>query len=194
MKFVAIYPVENGLDDDIREEIQSSFLSQSYPPLPLSSLSPLTTPASHRVRKSPPLSNSAFFVDHMGTKSRFGSPYPSSKSVCQFLSPISLNTLQMHRARLCNSDSLEYNWYHPQIRFIGVPRGDLEVKGDFDRISRGLAAKASENADHVFEDDAAFIYMPVHELQVENIRSRMTNLKILDPEISFHGQAQSSLR
>lgn len=129
----------------------------------------------------------------MGTKSCLGSPYPSGKSAGQPLS-LSFNTLQMHRARLYNSGRLEYNWYHPQIRFIGVPRVDLEVKGDFDRISRSLATIASENAGHVLEDDSAFIYMPVHELQLENIRSRMTNLNILDPKISFRGQAQSSIR
>jgi hypothetical protein len=100
----------------------------------------------------------------------------------------------MHRARLFNSKTLEYDWYHPLIRFIRVPRGDLEAKGEFERLSGCLCAKAAENAGRVLQDDPAFIYMPVHELQIENIRSRVENLQVLDPEISLRAQAQSSIR
>jgi len=103
-------------------------------------------------------------------------------------------THPMHRARLFDSNFLEYDWYHPSIRFVGVPRADLEVKGDFVRLCRCLAAKAAKNAGRRLQDDPTFVYMPVHELQIENIRSRMGNLRLLDPEISLRAQAHCSIR
>lgn len=105
------------------------------------------------------------------------------------------NFSQMHRARVFNEISLEYDWYHPRIRFVRVPRADVHLRGQFEEISKGLVAWAAKNTSSSLDvEDTAFVYIPVHELQVENIKSRFGNVELLNPEISLPAQAQASIR
>ena len=100
----------------------------------------------------------------------------------------------MHRARMLSTCSLEYNWYHPRIRFIRVSRAKLSVLGDFEKIGKDLAKKALERTGRTLPEDEAFLYMPVHELQVENIRSKFNDVEVLDPDVYLPSLAQSSIR
>lgn len=100
----------------------------------------------------------------------------------------------MHRARMLSNCSLEYDWYHPRIRFVRVLKTKLAVLGQFEKIGKDLAKKASERTAHTLPEDDAFLYMPVHELQVENICSKFNDIEVLDPDIYLPSLAQSSIR
>jgi len=100
----------------------------------------------------------------------------------------------MHRARQIDSLSMDYDWYYPRIRFVRVPRTDVVLLGEFEEISRRLATRAAEKAGHVLEEEDAYIFMPVHELQLKNIKSKFRNVEVLGPDIFLVVMAQSSLR
>jgi hypothetical protein len=89
---------------------------------------------------------------------------------------------------------LEYDWYHPRIRFISVPTTSLVIQGPFEREMRCLAAKVSASSGKALPDDKSSILLPVHELQILNIAQKFPDVKILDSDISIKGYAQSSIR
>lgn len=105
----------------------------------------------------------------------------------------------MHRARMlpinyATESAMDYDWYHPKIRFVRVPASQLSLLGSFRQISREIAAKAFERAGRPLEEVDGFIYMPIHELQAKNIASKFKNIEILDPDIYLPALAQSSIR
>jgi hypothetical protein len=89
---------------------------------------------------------------------------------------------------------LQYDWYHPHIRFVSVPRSSLDIRGPFECEMRGLAAKAAARSGKALPDDSSSVLMPVHELQIPNIASRFHDVKILDSDIIVKAYAQSSIR
>ncbi|CAA7267094.1 unnamed protein product [Cyclocybe aegerita] len=103
-------------------------------------------------------------------------------------------THPMHRARMLASSPQDYDWYRPRIRFVRVPRSDIDALGNFVELSKLLVARAFEKAGHTLDQDDAFIHVPVHELQIENILTRFRNVEVLDPTIFLPALAQSSIR
>jgi len=92
------------------------------------------------------------------------------------------------------SSALDYDWYHPIIRFARVPRTSLDILGPFESTMRVLAGKAAEKSGRQLPDDPSFVFMPVHELQITNIASKFHDVDILHPEISLQALAQCSIR
>lgn len=92
------------------------------------------------------------------------------------------------------SSVLDYDWYHPRIRFVQVPRTSLDILGPFESVMRTLAGKAAEKSGRELPDDPSFVFMPVHELQISNIASKFHDAEILHPDISLQALAQSSIR
>lgn len=90
--------------------------------------------------------------------------------------------------------SLDYDWYHPRIRFVRVPSQSLDVLGQFRRISNEMATKAATKAGQSSLIDNDYIYMPVHELQIVNITSKFQDVGVLDEDIFLPALAQSSIR
>lgn len=78
----------------------------------------------------------------------------------------------MHRARMFESVGFDYDWYHPRIRFVRVPRSSVELLGDFERTFRNLAQLAASRAGQALDDDPSSVYIPAHELQLDNIAKR----------------------
>ncbi|KAF9448315.1 hypothetical protein P691DRAFT_669682 [Macrolepiota fuliginosa MF-IS2] len=103
-------------------------------------------------------------------------------------------THPMHRARMFDSASFEYDWYHPRIRFVRVPRSSLSILGDFERTFRDLAKLAASRAGRALPDDEDSVFMPAHELQLDNIIKRFHDVEILPPEVYLPALAQSSIR
>lgn len=103
----------------------------------------------------------------------------------------------MHRARTLPFDiSTDHDWYHPQILFVRVPRGSLDILGTFESDIRRLAAQAAERAGKSLpvDKDNSYVLMPVHELQLSTILTKFKDVEILDPEIRVQALAQSSIR
>lgn len=92
------------------------------------------------------------------------------------------------------SGSLDYDWYHPHIRFVRVPIDHLELLGQFKNISRDLVDQAANQVGDTLADHDHFIYMPVHELQIPNIVSKFQAVEVLSSHINLPALAQSSIR
>mgnify|MGYP001435492295 CR=1 FL=1 len=99
----------------------------------------------------------------------------------------------MHRARLLPSGQVDYAWYRPRVRFAEVPKGDLEVKGAFQRMLADIVGIPAEAAG-VRLDHRQFIYMPVHELQLPNLSKLFPDVAILPEAVHLEAYAQSSIR
>ncbi|EKM78593.1 hypothetical protein AGABI1DRAFT_59499 [Agaricus bisporus var. burnettii JB137-S8] len=103
-------------------------------------------------------------------------------------------THPMHRARTFDSATLEYDWYQPRIRFVGVPRSSIQILGDFDNLSRNLAELAASRAGQALPNDDSLIFMPVHEMQIGNIKKRFNDVEVLPSEVFLPALGQSSIR
>lgn len=92
------------------------------------------------------------------------------------------------------SVSMDYDWYHPRIQFVKIRKDDVIVAGDFESVMEGLINKAilRANAQPPLVD--GYLFMPIHELQIENVKAKFPNVEILDPEICLLASAQSSIR
>lgn len=101
----------------------------------------------------------------------------------------------MHRARMLSLETpQDYDWYHPVIRFVHVPRASLDILGPFERELSVLAEQAATRAGKTLPVDEGKVIMPVHELQIPSIVAKFQNVDILDPEINVRALAQSSIR
>jgi hypothetical protein len=100
----------------------------------------------------------------------------------------------MHRTRVLPFENLDYDWYHPRIRFAAISRSSVEILGPFEHTIRNLVEKIAEKSNHILPDDKLFVIIPVHELQIDNITSRIPEIKILHPDINIEALAESSIR
>ena len=100
----------------------------------------------------------------------------------------------MHRTRVLPFVNPGYDWYHPRIRFASISRSSLEIFGPFEHTIRHLVETIVKKSSHVLPDDKLFVIIPVHELQVDNIISRIPEIEILHPDISIEALAESSIR
>lgn len=106
----------------------------------------------------------------------------------------------MHRARMLPKNypakgAMDYDWYHPRIRFVRLLRSSLDIHENFEILSTKFVEKAFEQAGQAMPpEDPNLIYLPVHELQIENIKSRIRDVDVLADEIYLDALAQSSIR
>lgn len=100
----------------------------------------------------------------------------------------------MHRARTFECTTLEYDWYHPRIRFVGVPKSNVRTLGGFENSSRELAELAASRAGQALPSGDSLIFMPVHEMQIDNIKKRFHDAEILPSEVFLPALGQSSIR
>ncbi|TFK40140.1 IucC family-domain-containing protein [Crucibulum laeve] len=103
-------------------------------------------------------------------------------------------THPMHRARMFNGTPEHFDWYHPRVRFVGVPRSNLNIIGPFEESMLQLAMTAANRAGRTLPLDDTLVFMPVHELQIKNITSMFRDVHILHADISVPVFAQSSIR
>ncbi|PFH53187.1 hypothetical protein AMATHDRAFT_138330 [Amanita thiersii Skay4041] len=103
-------------------------------------------------------------------------------------------THPMYRARRLPFDVLDYDWYHPVIRFVAVPRSTVDILGPFEQMINPLVEKFDRRSDSFLPDSDSFIIMPVHELQVENIKRSIPDVFILHDDINVQALAQASIR
>lgn len=89
---------------------------------------------------------------------------------------------------------LDYDWYHPKIRFVRLERSRIDVLGPFEREIHKLVEVAAQKSGKNLPEDAASIIMPVHELQIQNIIAKFPDVDILDDNISVQALAQASIR
>ncbi|KAF5345677.1 hypothetical protein D9758_013059 [Tetrapyrgos nigripes] len=92
----------------------------------------------------------------------------------------------MHRTRMLPFNiNPEYDWYHPVVRFVRVPRERFDVLGPFHDNIRRLVHSGNESKSMI---------IPVHELQLSRIISRFPDVEVLPEETNIRADALASIR
>ncbi|TFK40141.1 IucC family-domain-containing protein [Crucibulum laeve] len=84
--------------------------------------------------------------------------------------------------------------YHPQLRFVSVPRENLKITYEFEELVRPLVDAASKAADALIEIPEGHVVIPVHELQVVHIHDKFSDAIIYPEKFSIPLLAQQSIR
>ncbi|KAF9524860.1 IucC family-domain-containing protein [Crepidotus variabilis] len=88
----------------------------------------------------------------------------------------------------------EYDFLNPKLRFISVPREELKITNDFGHLLEPLIQRASKIAGKPFNISEDHLAIPIHDLQVNQIKDKFTNAVIYPEEFSLPLQAQQGLR
>jgi hypothetical protein len=148
---------------------------------------------------SPGLSKPAYLpfstisLHSVGTKPPIGAPNTPSMLFAVRTPMRSDSSQKMHRARMVNNGASDFDWYHPLIRFVRVPRSSVLLLGYMEEISLSLAQKAADYAGRCLPPTNGSVFLPVHELQVDNILTKFPDVEVLQ-DICVPGLAQSSIR
>ena len=94
---------------------------------------------------------------------------------------------------LYNSPS-GFDWYRPLIRFVKVPQSSVLLLGSMEDIGLSLAQKAADHAGRRLPQTHASVFLPVHELQIQNIVTKFPDVEVLHEDICIPGLAQCNLR
>ncbi|CAG8495223.1 1781_t:CDS:2 [Funneliformis mosseae] len=84
-----------------------------------------------------------------------------------------------------------YDFNNPLIRFVEVPIDKMVIRGSYKRTIEKIL-KFTFSSPPTPSENA--IIMPVHELQLPNIRSKFSFVKILPEQYSIKAKSQASLR
>jgi hypothetical protein len=93
-----------------------------------------------------------------------------------------------------------YDFDHPNLRLVGIPRGNVTVRGDYEELVKDLVdAMLDPNRDPEVIADlrqryAHLLFIPIHELQIPNIETRFPDTVILSEKHSAKAEALASLR
>jgi len=106
---------------------------------------------------------------------------------------------QMHKTRMFlppipDVVSGSYDLYNPQVWLVSVPRDSLHITGDFDACTVPIVKAAIRRAGRILEIPQDRIVVPVHELQIHQIREKFPEVEILPDEYSLPASAQQSIR
>jgi hypothetical protein len=87
-----------------------------------------------------------------------------------------------------------YNLYSPRLRLIALPRGSLNVTGDFEALTQPILDAAMSNAGKALDMRQEHIIVPTHELQIPHIQDKFKEATIYPEEFSVPAYAQQSIR
>ncbi|KAJ7128803.1 IucC family-domain-containing protein [Mycena crocata] len=87
-----------------------------------------------------------------------------------------------------------YDFHRTTLRFVGFPRANLQITGDFERYAAPLVAAASVSAGEDMAVPETFVAVPVHELQTANIAAKFPDAVIFPAAFSVPILGQLSIR
>ncbi|THU85116.1 hypothetical protein K435DRAFT_732522 [Dendrothele bispora CBS 962.96] len=108
-------------------------------------------------------------------------------------------THPMHKTRMYLPPMREitpgsYDLYHPLLRFIAVPKSNLNITYDFEGLTAPLREAAAKTAGKELEIPENHLVVPVHELQIAHIEDKFKDAVIYPPEFNVPILAQQSIR
>ncbi|KIJ27922.1 hypothetical protein M422DRAFT_37526 [Sphaerobolus stellatus SS14] len=164
-KFADSYGIDEELYDSVTEELRSSVVWQEYS------------------------------YGHPPIEPKFVSPSIAWEQSIVEGHP----THPMHKARRALSpiptiNPGQYDWQHPKIRIVDVPRKKLSIQGDWDNLVSSVCAVAAKNAGRPIEVAPDHTLVPIHDLQVANVQEKFPEAKVLPEEYHVDALAQQSLR
>ncbi|KAG2182392.1 hypothetical protein INT43_007322 [Umbelopsis isabellina] len=87
----------------------------------------------------------------------------------------------------------DYDLAHPNIRIAAIPRSSLILTGSFEKLLQPMMKIILEKTNNV-PDSNHYALIPVHELQLPNIKHLFKDIIILPEDCSVQAQALTSLR
>lgn len=84
--------------------------------------------------------------------------------------------------------------YHPRLRFVAVPRDNLQITYDFEDLVRPVVDAMFKKAGRDVQIQKNYVAVPVHEVQVTHIQDKFKEAEIYPEDISLDSFAQQSLR
>lgn len=87
-----------------------------------------------------------------------------------------------------------YDWQHPLVRLVAIPRANVHIKGAWDDLIAPVSTAAEKNAGKPINISKHHIIIPVHALQLPNIREKFQDASVLPEEYYVDALAQQSLR
>ncbi|EJU04764.1 hypothetical protein DACRYDRAFT_75668 [Dacryopinax primogenitus] len=87
-----------------------------------------------------------------------------------------------------------YDFLNPTIRIMRVPRRNLKLRGEFENIFEPMVQAAEKNAGQTLTRTSNFVLMPVHELQLPNIKEKFPENEVLGEEFSVKAESLTSTR
>ena len=105
----------------------------------------------------------------------------------------------MHKTRgflppLADEQLSTYDFLHPHLRYVSLPRQQLKILYEFEKLTAPLLAQACEKAGTHVEAPSHHVVIPVHELQVVHIKDKFPDAFIFPESINTPLRAQQSLR
>lgn len=88
----------------------------------------------------------------------------------------------------------DYDWNRPLVRLVSIPRAKMHIQGAWDDLLAPVYEAAAENAKTRIDVPDDHVVIPVHALQIENIREKFPEASILSEEYHVEALAQQSLR
>ncbi|KAF8531371.1 IucC family-domain-containing protein [Gautieria morchelliformis] len=88
----------------------------------------------------------------------------------------------------------DYDWQHPLIRLVAVPRASLYIQGAWDDLIAPFCEAAARNAARPIAIPEDHTLIPVHALQIPNILEKFPDTILLSKEYHVEALAQQSLR
>ncbi|KAG6857212.1 hypothetical protein H0H87_007631 [Tephrocybe sp. NHM501043] len=87
-----------------------------------------------------------------------------------------------------------FDLYHPQLRLVAIPRGNLHITYDFERLIEPVVAAMFKKVGKDVHVQENYVAIPVHELQVAHIQEKFEEAEIYPADISLNLLAQQSIR
>ncbi|KAF8640221.1 hypothetical protein AX16_010118 [Volvariella volvacea WC 439] len=88
----------------------------------------------------------------------------------------------------------DFDLYHPKLRFVSIPKDNLKITYDFEKLLRPIVDMASTRAGQPLRAQDGYVVVPVHELQIYHVQDKFPEA-IVYPEIfNVDLSAQQSIR
>lgn len=105
----------------------------------------------------------------------------------------------MHKARravfpIAPVQPGDFDWQHPLISLCAFPRASLHIQGAWDDYLAPLCEAAAIKAKMPIDIPEGYTIIPLHALQVANVREKFPEAYILPEEYHVEALAQQSLR
>ncbi|KAF7727683.1 hypothetical protein EC973_007238 [Apophysomyces ossiformis] len=89
----------------------------------------------------------------------------------------------------------QVNLEQPKIRPVAIPKSSMNLRGDFEELSRPLIDAMLKNESKTLRAKYPdHVFMPIHELQIPNVEAKFPDAVVLPPQYNVTVEALTSIR
>ncbi|KAG0171015.1 hypothetical protein DFQ30_001634 [Apophysomyces sp. BC1015] len=87
------------------------------------------------------------------------------------------------------------NLEQPKLRAVAIPKSSLNLRGEFEELSRPLLDAMLKSESKTFRAKyPGHVFMPIHELQIPNVEQKFPDAVVLPPQYNVTVEALTSIR